>query len=298
MKYIYSTFILAATLTIVSCGRNERKRPPRPSSYQEAKEVKVKPPMKVTWEELEDGKFEDGQIVIFKSFVAPLPSTMYFSGDEIALDFHPRRHQTNGWHLRVDVPLGSGKNQIEHIDAKYVPTEDIHINTEDGDVAEVGDYVLITGVWSEASDDKYDYLDLTGIEILEYTSDNASFESAQELKDEVIDSEGEEAVYCYMEGSMELSMFMSSYDGVSYTLDFSQSNNQYVTKVGLMIGSEASTMNELESGFLEKDFIVRDSEGAESAATGKKFRLYGTFKKSDYDKKQKGAFDIEEIVKL
>lgn len=297
MKFIYSTSIVVLTMFLFSCGGAPDVDIPELDDFalEDEEEEVSKEPIEVTWDELNKRDFVKGQVLIFKSFVLPLSSSLYYSGGEIPLDFHERRHQSDGYHLRVDVPIGTGANQIKEIPSEYNPMEDVIIYTEGGGNAKVGDYVEITGVWSEASDDGYDYLDLTGIKVLEYDGANAIADDVPELTDALIEGK-DEIVYAYIDATMELSMFMSSFDQVNYTIDLSQSNNKYLTKAYIMMGTGPSTMNVLESNFSESDFIVRDNAGNEMGASGKQFRLYGTFEKSDYDKEQKGNFQIEEIV--
>ena len=296
MKFIYPTAFAASLILISSCGGSPEVDLPEIDQFsqEDEKEEVSKEPIEVSWDDINKRDFEDGQILIFKSYVAPLSTSLFYSGGEVPLDFHPRRHQTHGFHLRVDVPIGTSENHIKSIPSKYDPVKDVVIYTKDGGTAKVGDYVQIRGVWSKASDEGYDYLDLTTIEVID-AEEELVLEDVGELTNELIEGDAE-TVYAYVDASMELSMFMSSFDQVHYSIDLSQSNNKYLKKAYVMIGSGPSTMNLLETGFTNKDFIVRDSDGNELAAIGKKFRLFGTFRKSEYDKEQKGSFYVEEIV--
>ena len=94
--------------------------------------------------------------------------------------------------------------------------------------------------------------------------------------------------------TLELSMFMMSYDQLTYSVNINQNNNTYLESVKIFFGEDASTMNILEDDFTDADFIVRDYKGDEYNGARNTFRLYGTFNQLDID--SKGMFTVEEIT--
>ena len=296
MKLNYLFLPVIASFLLFSCGGERPGDDEDYSTDSDATEEEVDmTPVEASYDEILAGDIEEYRTVIFETFVAPLPSTLYLGDGEVSLDFYERRNQTGGRHMRVDILEGSSKNRIEPIPEEYAQS-DLKIHADDGSVLSVGDYVRITGTYSEASDDKYQYIDLEKIEKVGFSFDEGVFETAAELTDDFIDDEANDDGYAYVEGTLELSMFMSSYDGMTYPIKITQSNNSFTESVYINIGSGPSSMNILNEGFTDADFIVRDFNGDEHNAAGKKFKLYGTF--NQLGTSSKGMFNVEEIVAL
>lgn len=294
MKSIYKISPLMIAFLFFSCGGGESEETTESTTETEEVEEVDDTPIEASYDELLSGDIEEYKTVIFETFVAPLPSTMYFGDGELSLDFYERRNQSGGPHMRVDIREGSSNNHVESLPEEYYQ-EDLKIHTDDGSIVGVGDYVRITGTYSEASSEEYQYIDLTKIEKIEdYSFDEAIFDNAVELTDEFVEDEENDDGYCYIEGTLELSMFMSSYDGLTYSVKLTQDMNSFSESAYINIGTGPSSMNELGEGFTDADFIVRDYKGEEHQAAGKKFRLYGTFNQLSVS--TKGMFNVEEIM--
>lgn len=293
MKVFYQTLPLLFAFVLFACGgSNESSDNSLEGLYDDEEETVDDTPIEASFDEILNGEIDEYRTVIFESFVAPLPSTMYFGDGELSLDFYPRRNQTGGPHMRVDIAEGSSENHVSPLPEEYYQ-EDLKIHTNNGDVAVVGDYVRITGVYSEASDDNYQYIDLVSVEKLDYAFDESVFTEAAELTDEFMTNEANDDGYAYVDGTLDLMMFMSSYDGQTYSVKIDQDMNSYSESVYINIGTGPSTMNELHEGFGDSDFIVRDFKGDEYKGKSAKFRLYGTFNQLDVE--SKGMFNVEEI---
>ncbi|MBD3636108.1 MAG: hypothetical protein HUJ25_02105 [Crocinitomicaceae bacterium] len=296
MKTFYQISPLAIALFMWSCGGGDETTDETTyESDNESTEEVDETPVEATYEMLLKGEVEDNRTVVFETFVAPLPSTMYFGDGELSLNFYERRNQTEGPHMNVDIREGNDNNEVESLPEEYYQ-DDLKIHTDDGDVAVVGDYVRITGTFSEASDANYQYVDLKKIEKLDYSFDESIFDNAVELTDDFITNVENDNGYAYIDGTLELSMFMSSFDGSTYSVTINQDMNSYSEMVYINIGNGPSSMNALNEGFTDEDFIVRDYKGTEHNGSSKKFRLYGTFNQLDVD--SKGIFHVEEIVVL
>lgn len=294
MKLFYYITALMLTFVLFSCGGGNDAEEITNSKNDGTEEVEDTP-VDATFDQLINGEIEENKTVVFETFVAPLPSTMYFGEGELSLDFFERRHQTEGRHMSIDIPTGTGKNRVESLPETYYQ-DDLKIHTADGDIAVVGDYVRVTGTFTEASDANYQYIDLKKIEKIDYTFDEAVFETAAKLTDDFILDEASDKGYAYIEGTLELMMFMSSYDGFTYSVNINQNMNTYIETVYINIGSGPSSMNSLPDNFTDADFILRDFKGEEFNGAKNKFRLYGTFNQLDIE--SKGMFTVEEIVAL
>lgn len=295
MKLNYLFLPLMASFLLFSCGGESTDEQNSTTEAETVEEEEELGPIEASFDEILAGDIEEDRTVIFETFIAPLPSTLYMGDGEVSLDFFERRNQTGGGHMRVDILEGSSSNRIEPIPEEYGQS-DLKIYGDDGIALGVGDYVRITGTYSEASSDEYQYIDLEKIEKIDYAFDESTFENAVELTDDFIDNEENDNGYAYLDGTLELSLFMSSYDGMTYSIQIDQSMNSYTESVYINIGTGPSSMNLLNEGFSDADFIVRDSNGEEHKASGKKFRLYGTFNQLGIT--SKGTFNVEEIVAL
>jgi hypothetical protein len=131
MKFKHLFLISTAPLLLLSCGgERETEEDYLTDSDLEVSEEDVDDtPIETTYDELLSGEITEYRTVIFESFVAPLPSTMYFGDSEIPLHFYERRNQTAGRSMRVDVSEGSGNNKIESIPEEY-GQEDLIIKSD------------------------------------------------------------------------------------------------------------------------------------------------------------------------
>ena len=299
---IRSIYLLALTMSTlpVSCSDNQvdEESDALVEETLTEEELKLKEPMVVRWNQIQDGQLEDGQVIQFNSFVVPLGARMFSTNDDISLDFFERRQQTNGYHLSVSIPIGNQKNEIKEIPKEYNALRDVKINTSCGKLAEVGDYVTITGVWRSAENDgKYDYLNLTDISLADYKFDEKSLDGVEELTDEVVENTTD-VTYGYIDGKMELgSIFMTAYS-VYNSVNIDQSNNQYLESISLMVNDNTiNCMNNLPDNYSQEDFLITDASGDTYTVLGEKFRLYGSLVKSSYDPDGYGQFYVEEIVK-
>ena len=199
MKIFYQILPFMLALVLFSCGGGDRESETTESDLDETEEVEDAP-IEASFDELLKGDIEEYKTVVFECFVGDLPSTMYFGEGELTLDFYPRRNQSEGKKMRVDIPTGTSNNRVEDLPETYYQ-EDLKIHTDNGDIAVAGDYVRITGTYSEASDDMYQYIDAEKIELLDYSFDESVFETAPELTDDLMTDETQDKAYAYVEGN-------------------------------------------------------------------------------------------------
>lgn len=297
MKKMKHSYLVAALLLLGSCGSDEAQD----YSYgfeddYEVPEEEVLEMITVTWEDLASGELEDGQPITIEGYVGPLPSTIYsYDDSELGIDLYERRNQSDGFHLDVDIPIGSSKNHVRSLPDDYQQS-DLKIMTNEAETAGVGDYVRMEGIFTKSSSSDAIYFDADKIEMLEKpVFDESIFETAVELTNEVIEDESKDGAYVYMDVKMDLRMYMMVYDN-EYTVEISQKNNKYLESASIRIGNSEGKMHELVDNFTDSDFIIYDAQGNQQKGASGKYRVYGTFNQLDTD--SKGIFTVEEFVKL
>ncbi len=263
---------------------------------EEDKKQALSPPKSVTLDSLFKNTYERNEKLVFEGYIGEVPTTVSMTGGEMSVRIFKNRHQTVGSYVNLDLPLGTGANQVKSLPAQYKQS-DLHVFADDKTQLGVGDKIKITAT-NFYSSTNYFSLDGVKIEKLEADFDKTIFDDAVALTSDIINDTAVKEVYGYMDGVLSIPRVFYSMDNY-IALSFKTATNKEFDKVDVRVGSGPSSMNELPSNYGPKDLIVRNYEGSEIKSL-KKVRIYGTWKRYGFVTSSAlgGQFKAEEIVEL
>lgn len=299
MKLLQLSVVLLA-LAVVGCNSNRDKENPFKKlaeiMKEENKDVNTDP-QAVSLNDVFSNDYDDREVLEFEGYIGQIPTTVSFSGGTMNIRIFQRRNQAGGSYLNLDVPLGTGNNEVEKLPAQY-KQEDLKVHTKSGKVIGVGSKVKVKATGYYASGDYY-AMDVLSIEAASEDSfDNNVFKDAQVLTSDIIADTSMHEVYSYMDGVLSIPSVFYSMDG-TIGLDFKTSSNKDFDEVDIAVGEGPSTMDMLPSSYTSKDLLVRDAEG-NPIKPGSKVRVYGTWERYSFVSSTGlgGRFYVEEVVAL
>lgn len=300
MKNTYLLIALSAML-IVSCtdpSNNKANQEAEEKLLEQEKEIRGDsihmPPVKVSWNELEEQEMKNGTPIIMEGYVGPLPGTMFHMGEKVkeSITIYPRRNQSMAFSMTADIPIGSEANTINELPESYT-NADLVIRDKSGTTIKLGDHIRLTGTFKFHSKDSK-AIKVAEIERIEEKFNDSVFKSATELTEEIIADTSIKEMYCYMDGTCSVPFMVMSV-GNYMTVDFKQQHNKELKGIRIKMGTGPGTMDALPSDYTAKDFIIRDVAG-NPIKFKKKIRVYGVYNKTELSEKPSYFFRVEEVV--
>jgi len=288
---------IASAMVIASCG-GEKKESLLSKMLKEERNRKEisSTPKKVHITDIYTSEFDRNETLVFEGYIGQLPSTVSMSGGKMAIKIYERRNQTLGNYVNLNLSIGTGKNEVESLPAKYTP-EDLHVYADDKTKLGIGDKIRITATDIYTSTGYYS-LEGYKIEKVEEGNIEKSFEKAVPLTSALINDTAVKEVYGYMDGVLSIpSVFYTMDDFLG--LKIKTSTNKDFETVDVHVGKGSSSMDQLPASYTSKDLKVRDNKGNLIGA-GKKVRIYGTWQRYGFVSSSGlgGQFKTEEIVVL
>lgn len=293
-------FVFASALVLSSCGGSEKegglKRLQEMMERDSKKNVDLKP-VKLEIEDVFKGGYEAEQTLVYEGYIGQVPTTISMSGGKMDVRIFPRRNQTNGNYVNLDVTIGTSKNNVKSLPEKY-KQEDLIVFADDNTKLGVGDKVRVTATGYYSSTNYFSMEAVTIEAIKEDKFNKDVFDDAVALTSAMVHDTSVHEVYGYMDGVLSIpTVFYSMYGEIA--LNFKTGTNKDFDKVDIRTGKGPSTMNELPASYTPKDLVVRDLDG-NAIKAGAKVRVYGTWQRYSFVSSTGlgGTFKVEEIVKL
>lgn len=289
--------LISSASILFSCGGNNTDEiisDDIDTTSTQEKEWKLTP---VTWDEIENNSLqvEVGDRFEVICHVGDIGTYVSMYETSMMVPFVERRNQAGGFELRLNMNIGSVKNEVHKLPEEFAP-EDFKISCDDGTIVTRGDKVKITVRRDESYSGGISGEVIMIEAIKDTTFDTAVFASAVKLTSAMVNDTSIKSVYAFIEAKPELPSIILSYTS-EILLDLKNSSVKEIPNLYLYVGEGASNMNDIPDNYTAKDLVIRDYNGIQ-IKQGAKIRFYGTWERYDFESSTPGRFYVEEIEEI